>query len=104
MTTTAHPLRARPFPIQRGEPITWGQAEWGYRCYAAMVGTLQSLERLAERGGFGAGEIRLYAQDVVRNAPRRLAVMRRNVHGLPRGERLPEVEPDLAARVEEALG
>ena len=50
----------RTFPIQdtRGEeavPIEW--AEEAYKEYAAQFGTSQSLERLGERGGFGATEI-----------------------------------------------
>ena len=47
-TTTAppHPLR-----------IPWSVAEKAYCAYARLYGTQQSLERLAERGGFGGGEM-----------------------------------------------
>lgn len=59
----------RPFPIQQGEPyrdeerrlvypsrsfIPWWLAEEAYRGYA---GSTQTLERLAERGGFGREEL-----------------------------------------------
>lgn len=55
----------RPFPIQadhqrpRNEPSTipWWLAEVAYEYYAAKFGTQQSLERLAERGGFGREEL-----------------------------------------------
>ena len=61
----------RPFPIQGGtvrdeigepvRPVTrcsqctipWWLAEEAYKFYAEIYGTGQSLERLAERGGFG---------------------------------------------------
>lgn len=49
----------RTFPIQarRGttEPksIPWADAKIAYRAYCYLYGTGQSLERLAERGGFG---------------------------------------------------
>lgn len=46
----------RPFPIQQSEPVPWGYAERAYRTYSARFGTQQSLERLAERGGFGLEE------------------------------------------------
>lgn len=59
------------FPIQqdfkrneRGEmeqlpatAIPWWLAEVAYEYYAAKYGTQQSLERLAERGGFGRDEL-----------------------------------------------
>lgn len=46
----------RTFPIQYGEPIPWAAAEKAYECYAKCYGRQQSLERLAERGGFGLHE------------------------------------------------
>ena len=61
----------RPFPIQ-GEfgktsegkridispcTIPWWLAEIAYEYYSAKFGTDQSLERLAERGGFGQKEL-----------------------------------------------
>ncbi len=64
---------ARPFPIQgetaleRDEEgrvfqlspstIPWWLAEIAYQEYARRFGTDQSLERLAERGGFGRDEL-----------------------------------------------
>lgn len=62
----------RPFPIQRGQPyrdetgklvyparstIPWWLAEEAYKHYSKMFGTEQSLERLAQRGGFGRFEL-----------------------------------------------
>ena len=46
----------RPFPIQQSEPVPWSYAERAYRTYSARFGIQQSLERLAERGGFGLEE------------------------------------------------
>lgn len=46
----------RMFPIQRGTPIPWHEAEKAYRTYAEHYGESQSLERLAQRGGFGVSE------------------------------------------------
>ena len=54
----------RMFPIQKSyvyslgtrvgpDEIPWADAEIAYRAYSAMNGTQQSLERLAERKGFG---------------------------------------------------
>jgi hypothetical protein len=52
-----HAKNARP--IARYEPCTipWWLAEVAYRAYSAKFGTTQSLERLAERGGFGREEL-----------------------------------------------
>ena len=65
----------RPFPIQAGtyqnesgEPyrpikryrpcsIPWWLAEEAYKLYSKRFGTSQSLERLAERGGWGRAEL-----------------------------------------------
>lgn len=102
----SHPLRAKPFPIQRGEPIPWEQAEWGYRAYAALYGTDQSLNRLAERGGFGKGEMTVCARDTLDRAarlPHLIPSMRSNIRGLPNGERPAEVPKDLAEQVDALL-
>ena len=68
----------RPFPIQ-GELSTsrWGKREactvpwWlakeAYSFYVELYGSRQSLERLAERGGFGRDEL--------------LGLLRRRLHG-----------------------
>lgn len=62
----------RPFPIQAGKPyrdddfgmvysqrsaIPWWLAEVAYKSYKRRYGNSQSLERLAERGGFGRKEL-----------------------------------------------
>lgn len=51
----------RPFPVHElGEPhgfIPWWLAEIAYKAYAKEFGTSQTLERLAERGGFGRKEL-----------------------------------------------
>ena len=61
----------RPFPIQSysyryktgkmihcpRHTIPWWLAEEAYCHYAKLFGTSQSLERLAERGGFGRKEL-----------------------------------------------
>jgi len=64
----------RPFPIQahshrdegtgkmvhhKRHTIPWWLAEEAYRHYAKLFGNSQSLERLAERGGFGREELLL---------------------------------------------
>ena len=46
--------------------VPWSVAEVAYKVYAALFGTEQSLERLAERGGFGRGEL-LWLLDGGRN-------------------------------------
>lgn len=56
--------RPPSFPLQRiGTPgpawIPWAVAEMAYQSYAAKFGTSQSLERLAERGGFSWSEMDL---------------------------------------------
>lgn len=51
------------FPIQGVGSVPWAAAEQAYRAYSARYGTEQSLERLAERGGFGLAEFAvLYLQ------------------------------------------
>ena len=44
------------FPIQRGPSVPWSEAERAYVTYAQHFGTSQSLQRLAERGGFDVQE------------------------------------------------
>ena len=60
----------RLFPIQKqrdAKPhpmlIPWSVAELAYSVYAGRYGTGQSLERLAERGGFGPGEMDMFLPD-----------------------------------------
>lgn len=65
----------RPFPIQgstsyvnddgqrirpRSSKIPWWLAEIAYEYYSKRYGTQQSLERLAERGGFGREELVIF--------------------------------------------
>lgn len=40
--------------------VPWSEAEIAYETYAQLFGTQQSLERLAERGGFGRGEFTIF--------------------------------------------
>jgi hypothetical protein len=50
---------AKPHPLR----IPWSVAELAYSVYAAEYGRGQSLERLAQRGGFGPGEMDLFLPD-----------------------------------------
>jgi len=61
----------RPFPIQweslnqKRCTIPWWLAEIAYEYYSRLYGNQQSLERLAERGGFGRLElVRFIRRDV----------------------------------------
>ena len=40
--------------------VPWSEAEHAYTTYSMIYGTMQSLERLAERGGFGIEEFRVW--------------------------------------------
>lgn len=51
-------LDKNPSPTTR---IPWSIAERAYASYAARYGHDQSLERLAERGGFSTGEMDMFA-------------------------------------------
>jgi hypothetical protein len=42
------------------ETIPWSTAERAYAAYSVRFGTTQSLERLAERGGFGPRELDMF--------------------------------------------
>lgn len=51
-------MSERRFPLLgTGRTISWGTAELAYAEYYRKYGGDQSLERLAERGGFGEGEM-----------------------------------------------
>lgn len=52
----------RMFPIQDGDNVLWSEAEKAYSTYTRLFGNSQSLERLAERGGFGKREFELLYQ------------------------------------------
>ena len=47
----------RPIKQYKGCTIPWWLAEEAYARYSELYGTSQSLERLAERGGFGREEL-----------------------------------------------
>jgi hypothetical protein len=47
---------SKRFPIQGGLTVSWEAAENAYRGYTRLYRDAQSLERIAERGGFGLGE------------------------------------------------
>ncbi|GAA4087161.1 hypothetical protein GCM10022414_07400 [Zhongshania borealis] len=49
----------RRFPMQHGLDIDWTTAEKIYAMYSALYGTSQSLERLAQRGGFDWKEVEI---------------------------------------------
>jgi hypothetical protein len=55
----ALPAPEKMFPIQRygGKKIPWSVAEKAYEVYSDRYGNGQSLQRLAERGGFGTCEM-----------------------------------------------
>ncbi|MBI3654152.1 MAG: hypothetical protein HY231_24230 [Acidobacteria bacterium] len=71
----------RPFPIQGGEfyrdekgdrcftkgsTIPWWLAAKAYEAYRAKYGSSQSLEQIAERGGFGREELLMLFSEVKR--------------------------------------
>jgi hypothetical protein len=65
--TPPQPSEGRMFPVmyQRKDApgptrIPWSVADKAYSAYSARYGHSQSLERLAERGGFGAGELDMF--------------------------------------------
>lgn len=66
------PIQSETVPSDRGNVripgamIPWEVAEVVYRGYSHRYGTDQSLERLAERGGFGWGEIAMHYPEGVR--------------------------------------
>lgn len=47
----------RPFPMFDGPPIPWALAEVIYAAYDRLYGHDQTLEKMAERGGFGWAEV-----------------------------------------------
>lgn len=56
-------MTERRFPMQNGPSIPWSLAEVIYAGYSALFGSSQSLERLAERGGFGWREVEAIYND-----------------------------------------
>jgi hypothetical protein len=53
----AEPDAERQFPMQDGPPIPWSLARAIYAGYVALFGCEQSLDRIAERQGFGWSEV-----------------------------------------------
>jgi hypothetical protein len=53
---------SRRFPMLDGPDIDWITAEKIYKIYSQLHGTSQSLQRIAERGGFGWGEVKLMTE------------------------------------------
>ena len=56
-------LLSRRFPMQDGPDIDWATAEKIYKMYIFLYGNSQTLERLAERGGFGWAEVKYITSD-----------------------------------------
>lgn len=75
--------RARRFPIQGGPCVPWSVAEVAYATYYAHHKS-QTLERLAERGGFGIQEFACLHQGHMPGA--RAPHMSGNQHGRPMNE------------------
>jgi len=50
-------IRDKRFPMQDGPSIDWQAADEIYEMYSELYGKSQSIERLAERGGFTWNEI-----------------------------------------------
>ena len=59
-------MNEKRFPMQDGPDIDWTTAEKIYEIYRKLYGTTQSLERLAERGGFGWEEVALLVKELKR--------------------------------------
>jgi hypothetical protein len=55
---------SRRFPMLDGPDIDWVTAEKIHVMYKALYTNGQTLEHIAERGGFGWGEVRLMAEKV----------------------------------------
>lgn len=67
-------LRRKPFPLQgermvkgrkrvRDTHTSWSLAELAYSAYAKKFGSDQSIERMAERGGFSVSELAFFLLD-----------------------------------------
>ncbi len=61
------PIQIYPTQYRNGyTPIPLEIAQEAYKEYSAQYGTQQSLERLAERGGFGVAEIAMLLYDRIK--------------------------------------
>lgn len=58
------------FPMQRGPAIPWSMADKIYEAYSALYGTQQSVERLAERGGFSWREVEVIFAELKKRQPK----------------------------------
>lgn len=56
-TEQTFPIQCEPGSLPHPTRIPWSVADRAYSVYAARHGRSQSLERLAERGGFGPSEM-----------------------------------------------
>lgn len=61
--------RPRMFPMQWGPKLTWNQAEHWYEAYSALYGTNQSIERMAQRGGFSWQELGVIERELQKRRP-----------------------------------
>lgn len=52
------------FPMLDGPSIPWENAENIYFVYCELFGNAQTLERLAERGGFAYAELPLFVDEL----------------------------------------
>lgn len=55
--------------MQHGPAIPWETAEVLYEAYSTLHGKAQSLERLAERGGLGWGEVQVIFGELKKRYP-----------------------------------
>lgn len=56
---------AKTFPMQWGPPITMRTAKIIYAIYSDLFGASQSLEQIAERGGFGWTEVQTITKEFI---------------------------------------
>ena len=81
-------MTKRKFPLQTSDlikgcykgkaEVDWDIAKIAYTEYALQFGTQQSLERLAERGGFGALEIIVLLVELIKRQGKRFHELREN--------------------------
>lgn len=96
------PQPVRMFPVQRFGVIPWEVGQRAYEKYASMYGTDQSLERLAERGGFDVPEMDQY-YPAWRNHIGELAKLRARVDELERGAAPQPVPQDCTEAAENVI-
>lgn len=64
------PMVTAPIQTARETDVPWDVAAEAYKEYAAQHGTEQSLERLCERGGFGASELAILLYERIKRIER----------------------------------